>query len=401
MKIIDYYKIVFIIFIQLLMFTGCSIKDSDDKKITVVFRFDDPSAISSTQTEKKVIHIFKKHNASLTFGVIPYRCAGSTRDTSPQEVVALDLEKSNILSQAVQDGTIEIALHGYSHQMRDTEVWTEFSGLDYESQEDKLFKGKKLLETLIGVSINTFIPPYNTYDLNTLKALETLNFKTISAGIHANISKGSLLNFMPMTIRLHQIKTAVKRARESSDSEPLIVIMFHEYDFLKVEVKGIKKRLITFEELNRYVKWLSKQKDIQITTLSQAAKNMTDVSAKRFNYLQEYTAIKSIIPGFLRKSNSVYPEVSSLFITGLKTISIYLFVFIFGFGVAYFFLCRFVLKYMENIVLRISLSSIVILPIFYQIFSLSIQARSLAIYLFLIGMIFGLYLCFFKKRKVA
>ena len=87
-------------------------------------------------------------------------------------------------------------------------------------------KGKNLLEKMIGSEVFTFIPPCNTYDLNTLRVLEALNFSTISVGIRMGASNNSKLNFMPMTIRLHQIHDAVIRERASLDKQPLIVVMF-------------------------------------------------------------------------------------------------------------------------------------------------------------------------------
>jgi len=45
--------------------------------------------------------------------------------------------------------------------MRDTKIWTEFTGLELEEQKDRLAKGKEYLEELLDIFIHTFIPPYN------------------------------------------------------------------------------------------------------------------------------------------------------------------------------------------------------------------------------------------------
>lgn len=401
MKTIFYFKIFLISFVYLLMITACNNQIDEKKRITVVFRFDDPSALSSTETELKVIDVFREHNASLTFGVIPFKCIGSTRDVSPQELVPLDAKKASILHQAVQEGVVDIALHGYSHQMRDTKLWTEFQGMDYGEQKQRLAKGKNYLETLIGTSIDTFIPPYNTYDLNTLKALESVGFTTLSAGIRGDVSKDSQLKFMPMTIRIHQVKTAIEEARESLDAKPLIVVMFHEYDFLDVKVEGIQKKLITIEDLNQLLTWLRAQHDVDIVSLKNAKKQINDVSSKRFESIKRYDSYKSIIPGFQRKSAGVYPEVSTLFSILLKTLTIYLLILLTGFFSMRVILCPVIYKVIKNNTIKIvSLSVLIMLPLIYTIGNLSIQAKELGLYLLLVGGTIGLFWCVKKRDKL-
>ncbi|HHD80166.1 MAG TPA: DUF2334 domain-containing protein, partial [Campylobacterales bacterium] len=286
-KIFSSFKIWFIVFLYLVSMTGCTQDENKDKKITVVFRFDDPSALSSLDIEHKVIESFREHNASVTFGVIPFKCK-NTRDPSTQELMPLGEEKAAIFRNAAEEGIVDLALHGYSHQMCAKNSWTEFSGVAYEEQKERLFKGKVYLEKIIGMPIQTFIPPYNTYDLNTLKVLERLGFKILSAGVHGAVSTESHLSFLPMTIRLHQVKQAVEQARNSSDSEPIIIVMFHEYDFLDVKVEGITKRLITIKDLNTLLTWLTKQQDINIMGLSKAYKQISNLSSKRFKYVKNY-----------------------------------------------------------------------------------------------------------------
>jgi len=125
---------------------------SEEKQITVVFRFDDYSSRSSTDIEIKLIDTFQKYNACCTFGVIPYVCAGNIHDTRPQHIVPLTSVKADILINAIKVGVLEVALHGYSHQtIRESMYYgsTEFSGLDYNAQVNKIAKGKKCLEKIL------------------------------------------------------------------------------------------------------------------------------------------------------------------------------------------------------------------------------------------------------------
>ena len=54
------------------LFLGCNKPPADERHINVIFRFDDYSALSSTDLELKIIDIFRKNKASVTFGVIPF-----------------------------------------------------------------------------------------------------------------------------------------------------------------------------------------------------------------------------------------------------------------------------------------------------------------------------------------
>ena len=113
----------------------------EDEKITVVFRFDDFSAISDTELEGLVIDAFKRQNLGFTIGftigVIPYVKSEDYLDTKPQESMSLPLAKIKMAKQAIKTRTIDVALHGYSHQTLNEKKWgwhTEFKGLDYDSQ---------------------------------------------------------------------------------------------------------------------------------------------------------------------------------------------------------------------------------------------------------------------------
>ena len=63
-------------------------------------------------------------------------------------------------------------MHGNTHQTIKEFPRSEFLGLNYEQQFTKIKSGKLFLEEKLGTNINTFIPPWNRYDLNTLKVLE-------------------------------------------------------------------------------------------------------------------------------------------------------------------------------------------------------------------------------------
>lgn len=287
---------------------SATIKGSKQKQITVVFRYDDYSSYSSrTDLEVKLINTFQKYNLPITFGVIPYVAARNFGNPDPQDVLPLTPVKANILKDAVKAGIVEVALHGYSHQtIQRGPPYTEFSGMDYSTQYQRIDKGKNLLEKTLGIQIPTFIPPWNRYDLNTLRVLEKLGFKTISADSAGVAERSSQLKFLPFTCNLHELNDAVKSARKIPDIQPVIVVLFHAYDFLEIDRN---KGQFTYGHLVDLLTWVRSQNDIRIRTIDEATNEIGDLDSHRFiSNSQFYSLLEQYSPPFLKrlKSDKVY-----------------------------------------------------------------------------------------------
>jgi peptidoglycan/xylan/chitin deacetylase (PgdA/CDA1 family) len=270
-----------------------------EKQIIVVFRYDDYSSLSSTDLEVRLINTFQKYKIAFTFGVVPFTVSNHL-NTSPQNVFPLSQSKAMILRNAMKDGTLEIAQHGYSHQtVSEKGIYSEFYGLNYDSQLQKIEKGKIFLEEILHAEISTFIPPFNSYDLNTVRVLEKLGFKCISSSIDGDATEFSNLYFLPKTCSLLQLQNAIKAARMIRDPQPIIVVLLHEYDFLEID-KG--RGTFTYQEFLDVVNWLASQKDIHMMSINQAIHAISDLSAKRF--LMNHAAKSSLhfMPLFLRNS---------------------------------------------------------------------------------------------------
>lgn len=309
-----------------------SIDGSKEKQIIVVFRFDDYSSRSSTDMEVKLIDAFQKHKISCTFGVIPYVHVGDGHDASPQDVFPLTPMKANILNNAITAGIVEVALHGYSHQTnRERGGYTEFDGLAYDSQLERIAKGKNLLEEMLDTRVTTFIPPWNSYDLDTLRAIEKLNFRCISAGTFGNSQESSPLKFLPATCGLLKLRDAVASARRISEVQPIIVVLFHEFDFLEINKKRGK---LTYQEFVELLSWLTSQKDIHIMSINQTTKIINNLSARRFiDYCKFYIKPHSLCPPFLVSKfynipTGVYSSQSSTHNMKTKNMKIMLVVFV-------------------------------------------------------------------------
>lgn len=282
---------------------------ADEKKIIVVFRYDDYSNNSDTKFEKEIIALFKKYNFECAFGVIPYDISHKSNASIQDRLDSLSTYKLGILKNAINEGIIEVALHGYSHRniyrnshdIFKIEYNSEFFGLKYESQFSKIAKGKYFLEKNLQEEITIFIPPWNSYDLNTIRALEEQNFKYISANGSGNTYNSSSLNYLPTTCTLNQLHETVKFAREHIEAEPIILVMFHQYE------------LENINELKNAFEWIELQGDINVKNFHQVS-TISDLSAKHYLQYHLFTKLLKALPQLMQKkySTQVYFSYSYL-----------------------------------------------------------------------------------------
>jgi predicted deacetylase len=287
---------------------GCSDKVPKNKEIIVIFRYDDYSSKSNTDLELKIIDAFRKIKKQLTIAVIPYVCSSNIHEPSPQKVIPLTKMKADILKNVFEAGVVDIALHGYSHQTVRTErYYSEFFGLDYNRQFNRISAGKTLIRQMIGTSIVTFVPPWNTYDHNTLRTLEALNFQTISADLKGEADKSSRLNYLPATCPLFILRDTIKSARLSSDVRPVIVVFFHEFDFKEISKNRGK---ISFHEFSDLLEWIASANDIRMLSINQTINQYQIFDLACYYGYQLNNS--NILPIYLRSSHpKIYGSVSN------------------------------------------------------------------------------------------
>lgn len=295
------------------------------KRIYVVFRMDDYSAASDTGLELRILDLFEKKKVGITFGVVPFVCAGDQRNPAAQGFIPLPREKAELLRAKLSAGFLDIALHGYSHQTNDvTGDPSEFAGLDYAVQAEKLKEGKRFLEEVTGHPVECFIPPWNSYDLNTVRALEEVEFEILSAGWKGVAAGESKIRFLPATCHLDAMQDAIVAARNSSDQQPVVVVLFHHYEFKEfMDPRG----RMTLEELSALLDRLKERKDLQLVSIAKADQAINDLSAKRFLTLERWREVERFLPKALREKKPIllYHEVCIYSKTRNKIVSLYIF----------------------------------------------------------------------------
>jgi len=338
---IIYYPGVVIIFIILLVsgliFSSLwfmDVKKSYKKQIFVVFRYDDFSSQSSPDLDEVIIQTLQNYRIPVTLGVIPNMAAVNALDPREQELVPLSSDKIRVLIEIRDTGFMEIAQHGYSHQTFREQTqggFTEFVGMSYEGQLKRIKNGKAFLEERLGIEITTFIPPYDSYDSNTIIAVEATGFQILSAGLMCVPSESSGLRFLPATTDLLHLQEAIKVARRIPDPKPIITVLFHPYDFFD----GLQP--LTIQEFDKLLCWTSQQEDVRVLSIGQAVRlNNKDFGISQLNKNHEANQNTiSIMPPFLKFFHpSVYLRIKTIsrlrLISILLSIAFYFFISIFS-----------------------------------------------------------------------
>lgn len=252
----------------------------EKKKISVVFRYDDFSSSSPDEVDGPLIDVFIESRMVCTFAVIPLVTSGNYRDSTPRESLPLSQAKLEMLKKGMDRGALDIALHGTVHRtLRPRSPHTEFSGLGLAAQIEKLSTGKAFLEERVGASITVFVPPWNDYDINTLRALERVGIPCLSANREGIAPSDVSMKYLPITIELQDLRGAVIEARRSDDPSPVVAVLMHPYDFKE---SGDARGRVSMAELQKELGWLSEQVDIEVSSISALVNRQDDFGSERY-----------------------------------------------------------------------------------------------------------------------
>jgi len=242
--------------------------------IRLNFRLDDPSATSKLDVEEHVLAAMARYGHPCTFAVIPYRETDAGR-------IPLARARAAHMITAQEKGLLDIALHGYTHE--DTELApkpSEFRGMPEARQREAIHAGKALLEDVFGRTIDGFVPPWNSYDVHTLHALEQAGFSYLSANLWHPPMRRTVLRQLPLTCHLPEVRQAVTEARRFSRFNPVVIVVMHHYDFPGGGDKPVYRGYGEFDEL---LVWLAGQKDVRVSTLGALAKELTKRETRQWH----------------------------------------------------------------------------------------------------------------------
>jgi peptidoglycan/xylan/chitin deacetylase (PgdA/CDA1 family) len=268
------------------------------RSIRVFFRYDDYCATSDATVDNGLIALFGKHGLCCTFAVIPRVTEGNYRDPQPRQSIELDAARKQALANAVRAGSIDVALHGFEHRSNGLAMpHSEFRGISYAGQSEKIKHGKAMLEEIIARPVLSFVPPWNTYDESTLKALRDNGLCCLSANRYGPlIGTIETMRFLPITVELPDLESAVDSARASGDSDPVIGVLMHPYDFRE---SGDQRAQVDLAGLDRKLAWLKQQTDVAVASVTALATGSPVFDIRRYAANQPL-AQEQLVPPFVR-----------------------------------------------------------------------------------------------------
>jgi peptidoglycan/xylan/chitin deacetylase (PgdA/CDA1 family) len=270
--------------------------------ISVCFRFDDPSAISDHELERRVFAIFARQHCPLCVAVIPFA------RTLDGEVKPVTRHNAAHLFDAAEAGLIEIAQHGHTHVCRGSVSigqQTEFAGISAAEQESLIAEGSNQLASVFGRRIKGFVPPWNTYDRSTAQVLTRAGFEFVSAGDYV-IAAGGRLAAVPRTCTLHNARDALERAGHFHALAPVVVVLLHANNFFECRPSSSGHKqppFIDLGQLEALLRWIHATPGMRMESLSDvaaAARNGQPLRIPREMKLP--WRIKALVPPILMRS---------------------------------------------------------------------------------------------------
>ena len=212
----------------------------------ILIRFDDICPTMDWVHWQKAKSLMDECNVKALLGVIPSCEDSELLIDSPKEDFWIYLKN-------LQKEGFVLAMHGVYHKycslkrgLINSGKNSEFAGLPYNEQYEKLKFGKELLEKN-DINTDIFFAPSHSYDKNTIKALRNLGFKYISDGRSNKIIDYNGIKAVPAKsfgvpkIKTHGNFVAIFHAHEWGRPEKA-----HGYDDLVFLCKNYTKDIVDF-----------------------------------------------------------------------------------------------------------------------------------------------------------
>lgn len=247
------------------------------------FRGTDPVALRIWQAEKAVDALFEEYGIPYVIAVIP-KGAGlyGRRDTNTELLpFSTDLEKTEFVKRAIRASRVEVAQHGYAHinHAKKNHKAAEFRERNHEDQLKDISQGKNILcESLDLTNITTFVPPFNTWDNNTAKALKAAGFAVLSADRSHYYRSVIGLTVIPFTAQLWELESIAEQGDLPDDK--IIVVLYHPPQIAKLE--GKQHRFFGIKRFNKLLDRLATESHVKVVTLQQLAQECDSLTTDRY-----------------------------------------------------------------------------------------------------------------------
>jgi len=229
-----------------------------------IFRLDDIAPNMHWDNYLRVRDLFDANGIRPLLGVIP-----DNQDPELLKFPAAESDFWDMIRGTRQKGW-EVAQHGFQHQYVNQEAGllgiargSEFAGLPYEEQYEKLQTGRQVLQQH-GIETDVFMAPSHSFDENTLRALQELGFSRVTDGFALYPYMYEEPLFVPQILATHWpmplgVHTCCMHLNGFGEKE---------YQQLERFVKRYARQAIPFSDAHKYVarRWGNREFGMVIKT---------------------------------------------------------------------------------------------------------------------------------------
>jgi len=237
----------------------------------IAFRDDDVQPFASVDTLKAVNQVHIDENVPVTLGIIPHPYPGGTGNE-----LLMDNQFLVYMRSIAANPLFEFAQHGHTH-INDQLLpqASEFAGRPYAQQLELMQNGKADIKEAFGVTPNTFIPPFDKGDNNTLKAAAALGFTDYSSSfgdfhtqqsyedgvtieaasvwIGATSVSPSKLSITAFSASIQAAKNATEQYMNNPQSGDMFIVAYHVWAFDSANGTVDARKIELFRN---YIDWL-------------------------------------------------------------------------------------------------------------------------------------------------
>ena len=280
-------------------------------QVHIIFRYDDFSADRPGErienamrseiwhAEQEISALFRQFSLPHVLGVVPAINLDDSYERpfrKCQGVIPLsdDREKCQFLINGLRAKEFEVAMHGFRHTNHSPPRWAaaEFHRT-FDRQLADLQNGRdELRHALDDHPVTSFIPPFNSWNESTVRALEATGFTVLSADLRQNLSIDSHLRFMPFTAQLWELESNLDRLAAATSSG--IIVLYHPPQI--VCMPGRENRFFGASRFARLLEKLAQDSRFQVTTLSDLsdAATSTPLDAARYQTARRVWRYRSV-----------------------------------------------------------------------------------------------------------
>ena len=242
------------------------------------------------QAEQQMDAVFASCGMPYVIGVLPSLTPKTMRDYGKEGdfvgssiCLSDDSEKTALLRQAIAAGRVQIAQHGFTHVNYGAVSgrYSEFVGRSFRQQLDDISAGRTILCQTLGLeTVEVFIPPFNSWNGDTARALEQAGFTVLSGGFYDYDRAADGLVHIPFTVEPEELGALLD---EPIPDEAVIVVMCHPYTF--VPIPGFEAKYIGMAAFGELVGRIAGRPELEVLTFRQLQER-TRLDSRRFRMVQ-------------------------------------------------------------------------------------------------------------------